>query len=112
MDMSLDSRLVETASKVAVTRNEYGDTVYGASTSSACLYRDISTLNRAANREDITLDGYLWFAATEAVEKGDVYLHPDEGYLRIRRVTRAKKLLSDNTVAFIKCEVTKQRQIS
>lgn len=112
MGIELTPKLVETATKVAVSQNEYGDVVYGATSPSACLYRDISTLNRGANKETVNIDGYLWFEADESVQRGDIYNHPDEGYLRIERVTRAKRLLLDNAVAFIKCEVTKQRQIS
>ena len=110
--IDLNDRLVETASKVAITINEYGDQVYGTTTPTPCLYRDISSLNRGANREDVTIDGFLWFGPTEPVERGDIYYHPDEGYLRIGRVTRAKRLLADNSVQFVKCEVTKQRQLS
>lgn len=112
MSISLDDKLVETATKITVTRNEYGDVVYGATSSSACLYRDISLLQRQTNREEVNIDGLLWFGASENVERGDIYLHPDEGYLRIERVTRAKRLVADNTLQFIKCEVTKQRQVS
>ena len=112
MGIDLDSKLVETATKYAITINENGDTVYGATSSSACLYRDISNLDRAANREEITLDGFLWFGASESVERGDIYYHSSEGYLRIERVTKAKRLVADNSLQFIKCEVTRQRQIS
>lgn len=112
MPIDLDARLVETASKVAVTRNEYGDTVYGTTTSVNCLYRDISSLSRSANREDVVIDGLLWFSATEAVERGDIYYHSSEGYLRIVKVIKAKRLVADNSQQFIKCEVAKQRQIS
>lgn len=112
-DISLDGKLVETAYLRSEIVNEFGDRVYqtqGAGV--ACLYRDISTFSRAQNRVDITLDGILWFDAGTDVERGQVWYHPDEGYLQIERVTRAKRLLTDNTVQFIRCEVTKQRQVS
>lgn len=112
MGIDLTDKLVETASKVAVTINENGDTNYGSTTSVACLYRDISVMNNVANREQITNDGILWFGPNEAVLKGDIYYHPDEGYLRIEKVTKAKRLVADNSLQFIKCEVTKHRQIS
>lgn len=112
MSIDLDRLLVETATKVSTTTNEYGDIVYGSTTSSPCLYRDISTLNQTSNRYEASIDGLLWFGADEAVIKGDVYYHPDEGYLQIIRVTKAKRLVLDNTKQFIKCEVAKQRQIS
>ena len=112
MSIDLDAKLVETASKVVVTRNEYGDTVYGTTSNSACLYRDISSLGQSSNREEVVLDGILWFGASENVVKGDIYYHSSEGYLRIQRVIKAKRLVADNSLQFIKCEVTKQRQIS
>lgn len=112
MPIDMDRLLVETATKVSVTRNEAGDTVYGTTTSSPCLYRDISTLRRNQNRDEVILDGLLWFGAGESVAKGDIYYHPDEGYLRIERIIKAKRLVLDNTRQFIKCEVTRQRQVS
>lgn len=111
MGIDLDDKLVQTATKIAVTRNEYGDTNYGATSSSACLYQDISLLNESGNRENVTLDGLLWFGASESVAKGDIYLL-DGVYLRIERILIARRRVADNAVKFIKCEVTKQRQIS
>lgn len=112
MSIDLTHLLVETASKVAITLNEYGDTIYGNTTSSACLYRDISTLSHVANRNEVSIDGQLWFAASEIVAKGDIYYHPSEGYLRIVKVIKAKRLLLDDSLQFIKCEVAKERQVS
>lgn len=104
--------MVESATKVATSRNEFGDVVYGATTTTSCLYRDISTLGRSQNRETVEIDGLLWLPANENVNRGDIYYHSSEGYLRIERVTKAKDLLRDNQIRFIKCEVTRQRQIS
>lgn len=112
MTIGLTPKLVETASKVTTSINADGDKNYGTSSSSACLYRDITTINEAANRREVSVDGYLWFESTENVKKGDIYYHPSEGYLQIERVTKAKRLVLDNAVKFIKCEVTKQRQVS
>jgi hypothetical protein len=116
MGIDLDDKLVETATKVTVTRNGFGDTIYGNTTSRPCLYRDISTLasgsNAARNRESVQLDGILWFGAGETIYRGDIYYHPDEGYLKIETITRAKRLVADNTTQFIKCGVSKQRQVS
>lgn len=108
----LDDKLVETATKIVVKVNEYGDDVWGATSSRPCLYRDISTLQQNANRQEVTIDGLIWFKAEESVERGDIYLHADEGYLRIERVIPAKRLLADNSLQFHKCEVIKVRQIS
>lgn len=112
MSIDVDRLLVETATKYAVTQNEYNDRVYGATSSSACLYRDLSGLNEVQNREGVTLDGQLWFAASENVSRGDIYYHPSEGFLRIQRVIRAKRLVLDDSLQFIKCLVVKQRQLS
>jgi hypothetical protein len=107
----LTPKLTQTASKVAETTNEDGDIVYGATTSVACLYRDISTLQRDANREYVEIDGLLWFDADNVPAKGDMYLL-DGQYLRIERVIVARDRLHTNAIQFHKCEVTKQRQIS
>jgi hypothetical protein len=110
--IGLDDKLIETAQKVVTTKNEYGDLQYGSATTSNCLYRDISTLNQLSNRNEVTIDGLLWFGASESVVKGDIYYHASEGYLKIVRVIKAKRLVADNAVMFIKCEIAKQRQIS
>lgn len=108
----LTAKLTQTATKVAVTRNEYGDTVYGPTSTTNCLYRDISILQQAGQREEVNFDGLLWFDASESVAKGDIYQLDSSEYVRIEKVIRAKDLLRSNTVQFIKCEVTKQRQVS
>jgi hypothetical protein len=110
--MDMDRHLVETATKIVTTRNEAGDIVYGATSSRPCLYRDISSIQRGQNREYTELDGLLWFQADEDVHRGDIYYHASEGHLRIERVVRAKSLVRGGGVNFIKCEVTRQRQIS
>lgn len=112
MGIDLDDKLVETATKYVTTKNEYGDLQYGATSSSPCLYRDISSIRQGANREEVSIDGLLWFGASENVAKDDIYYHPSEGFLRIRRVIRAKTLVTEDTLQFIKCEVTKERQVS
>lgn len=110
--IDLDAKLVETATKIAITKNEYGDDVWGATSSSACLYRDISSIQQISNRVEVGIDGLLWFGAGESVARGDVYYHSSEGYLRIERVTKAKRLVADDSLQFIKCEVMRTRQVS
>lgn len=112
MGIDLDDKLVEAATKVVVTRNESGDTIYGSTSSTNCLYRDISSLNRTSVGENVIIEGLLWFSASENVARGDIYYHSSEGYLRIHKVIKAKRLVLDNTQQFIKCEVSKQRQLS
>jgi hypothetical protein len=112
MSIDIDRFLVETATKVTTTINEDGDINYGSTSSSVCLYRDISSLSELQNRNEVTIDGILWFGASETVARGDVYYHSDEGYLMVTRVTKAKRLVADDTHQFIRCEVLKQRQVS
>lgn len=112
MSIDLDSKLVETCQKISITTNEYGDKVYGSSADVKCLYRDISTLNQLSNRNEVSIDGLLWFRADAEVAKGNIFNHPDEGYLEIKKVIRAKTLVTSNVRKFIKCEVAKVRQIS
>lgn len=112
MSIDIDRFLVETATKVATTTNEYGDKQYGTTSSSACLYRDITLEEEAANRVGVRIDGILWFGASENVRRGDIYNHPDEGYLKIEKITKAKRLVADDTLQFIRTEVSKQRQVS
>ena len=112
MPIDLDNKLVETATKVTITINADGDIDYGSTSSSACLYRDISVLNHPANRGEVTIDGLLWFGAAENVKRGDIYYHSSEGYLKIEKIIKAKRLVADNALKFIKCEVSRHRQVS
>ena len=111
--INITPKLTQTAYKVSTTRNQYGDSVWGATGSAIpCLYRDISTLGQSSgNREEVTIDGLLWLDNDQTVNKADIYLIDGE-YYRIERIVEARDRLSTNSVAFYKCEVTKQRQIS
>jgi hypothetical protein len=113
MSIGLTIKLVQTAYKVSSGRNEYGDITYqAANVGSPCLYRDISILSRRnVNREEIEIDGLLWFDKNESLAKGDVYLLDSE-YLRIEKITAARRRIANNALMFYKCEVTKQRQVS
>ena len=114
MGIDLDHLLVETATRVATTRDENGDLKYGGTTSVACLFRDITSLSDLGNREEVGVDGILWLPASEVsfAVIGAVYYHPDEGYLRIKNRIRAKRLVADDTTQFIKCGVEHHRQVS
>jgi hypothetical protein len=111
--INITPKLTQTAYKVSTSRNQYGDSVWGATGSAIpCLYRDISTLGQSSgNREEVTLDGLFWLDNDQTVNKADIYKIGTE-YIRIERVVEARDRLRGNAVAFIKCEVTKQRQIS
>lgn len=117
MSTSLDRLLVETATRVAITRNEFGDTVYGSTTEVACLFRNASTVQLASGIEvqkigSSKAEGILWFGADEPAEEGDIYYHPEQGYLRIESVVHARRRVVDNSKQFIKCGVSRFRQIS
>lgn len=108
----LTAKLVQSAYLISSGRNEYGDTTYTtAGTAVPCLYRDISSLIRSANREGVEIDGLLWFDDDYEPTKGQVY-QLDSQYLRIEKVIIARARLTDNDIMFYKCEVTKQRQVS
>jgi hypothetical protein len=110
--IDIDRFLVETATRVETTYNEFGDVDYGSTSSEACLYRDISDFKQVPNRYEVGIDGILWLAASSSVARGDTYYHPDEGYLQIVKITKAKTFLTDNTHKFMRCLVSKQRQVS
>ena len=112
MSINLVPKLTQTATKVVTTRNQYGDLVYGSTSSIDCLYRDISDLTRGnANREEVEIDGLFWTGPTNALNKGDIYAI-DGVYYRVERVIIARDRLRTNTIKFYKAEVTKQRQVS
>lgn len=104
-------KLTRTATKITVTRNGFGDVVYGATSSSPCLYRDISILENNNNLESVNVDGYMWFGANEVLAKGDVYLLGSK-YYRIEKITAGRDLLLDDAIRFYKCEVMEWRQVS
>ena len=108
---NLDTKLVETCSIYPVTTNRYGDSVYGTGVTQPCLFRDISTLTEANYQENINIDGIFWFKAGITANKGDVISYYGE-YYAIEKVIRAKRLLIFAQNSFIKCEVTRQKQIS
>jgi hypothetical protein len=112
MSIDLDALLVETAQKITTTTNEYNDVQYGSSADTPCLYRSISSLSETGNHEQVRIDGQLWFGASESVVRGDIYYHPNEGYLKVIDITVARTRLTDNSIQFIKTMVQKQRQIS
>ena len=109
----LTAKLTQTAYRISTTRNVYGDDTWGATSAAIpCLYRDISILSRGnVNRDEVDIDGQLWFDSDQTIEKGETYLIGTE-YFRIEKVIIARDRLRDNEIRFIKCEVTRQRQIS
>lgn len=113
MSINIDNHLKQTATKIGTTRNVFGDIVYGAQTSTKCLYRDISTLSPSQqNKYDVNISGILWFGAAEVVKRGDVYKLDDGNYYQIQQVLLARTRVTDNGIKFIKCTVSKTMQVS
>lgn len=112
MSIDIARLLVETATRVEITRNESGDRNYQTTSSEACLFRDITSLTNTGNKELVGIEGILWFDAGSPAALGDIYYHPLEGYLEIKNRIRAKRLVADNTTQFIKCGVARTRQVS
>lgn len=106
-------RFLESASQLTYTRNKYGDYVFTTVTTRACLFRNISSLNRGVNhREDTSISGIFWFDPDDgAVSKGDIFLFNSIHY-RIERINDARARLTDNAQHFYKCEASELRQIS
>lgn len=105
-------KLFQTCRIVTTTRNRYGDIEYGATTQIDCLYREITSLQTGnANKEQVTVDGIFWFAPNAAISRGTVVLFEGE-YYRMDKVNKARARLTDNAVAFLKCEAMRQRQVS
>jgi len=112
MSINLVPKLTQQATKYATTRNQYGDDVFGATTTMACLYRDISDLSRGnSNREEVNIDGLLWFGPSVVINKADIFSVNSQFY-RVERVIVARDRLRTNTIKFYKCEVSKTRQVS
>ena len=116
MSMSLTPKLTEVAHLVSITVNEFGDRIYSTDETTNCLYRDLSTMSSAGNRETVSYNGLLWFDAGDVTNPrvGNIYYLPAENtYVKVDEVVRAKDLLgTTHSVKFIKCGVTKQRQVS
>lgn len=112
MGIDIDHLLVETVTPYGGAKNEYGDKQYSAGTAEAALYRPISTLDQIGNRNEVAIDGILWLAADSTAEKGDIYYHADEGFLKLTRKLVAKTRVTNNRTKFLKFEVEKQRQLS
>lgn len=105
-------RLKDSCTQYTTNRNRYGDLVLTAGKTIACLYRDISQLNRGVNyREEMNIRGLFWFAPDATIAQGDVVKHDGLLY-RIEDITTAKDLLRRNEVQFLKCAVSLYRAIS
>lgn len=113
MSIDINRHLTQVATKYGTTRNVFGDVVMGAQTQSKCLYQDISTLgNSQSNKYDTNISGLLWFGPGETIKRGDVYKLDTGDYVMIQQILLARTRVTDNTVKFIKCTVSKTMQVS
>jgi hypothetical protein len=108
---SLARKLVESCTIIPTTTNRYGDDVWGTPVTTACLFRDISTLHQLNYQENVTIDGIFWFPANSTAIKGNIISYGSE-FFEIAKVIKGKRLMLNNAVDFIKCEVSRVRQIS
>lgn len=105
-------RLKESCTQYSVTRNGHGDLQLTNLGSILCLYRNIEQLNRGVNfREEVQIQGMFWFAGTATVNEGDVIGYNNQ-YFRIENIVKAKTLLTQNSLNFIKCQVSIYRTVS
>lgn len=105
-------RLKESCTQYTVTRNRYGDLVLTTVGSLLCLYRNLQQLNRGVNyREEIQIQGQFWFDGSATVKEGDVIGYNGQLF-RVENLVTAKTLLTQNTVNFLKAQVSLYRAIS
>lgn len=109
--LSLQRKLVETCTFFHPTRDRHGDMVWGAGTSVATLFRDISSLRQTNYQEGISIEGLFWFAPSTAIVRGDIIAYNSDHY-RVIKVIQGKRTMFDDTTDFIKCEVNHIRQVS
>lgn len=101
--------MIQTAYKVAKTRNEYGDYTATSETALACHFRYI-TEQVTENNEQINSDAMAWFEPDSGVDRKDIIKFEGE-YFRVERVIKARRLREPG-VQFIKVELLKYGVIS
>jgi hypothetical protein len=102
--------LIDECTFFTTTRNEYGDIVYGSPVVRKCRVREINDITRAEYREQLDADLMIWFAGTENVKINDVFIYQGD-YYRIDEINKARKGFQTN-IEFLRCLVSKQRQVS
>jgi hypothetical protein len=109
--LSLQRKLVESCTIIPKISNRYGESDWGVPVTERCLYRDISTLRQSGYMENVSIDGIFWFVPSTTARKGRFVSYGGE-FFEIMRVIKGKRLMLDNSIDFIKCEVIRVRQIS
>lgn len=100
----------QTAYKVTMSRNAYGDYTASGTTTLACHFRNITDIVTTTGNEYVNADAMAWFEPDAGVVKGDV-LQIDGEHWRVERLTKARRLRS-NDVQFLKVELLRHGVIS
>ena len=106
----IDEYLVDSAYLVSVSRNTDADLVFGAETPLNCRWREEHQLRQVAGREAAETDAMAWFQVGSGVVAGSVIKY-DGIYYRVETLRKAR-VLGETDVQFIKCQMTKLRQVS
>lgn len=101
--MSFAPPMTMTCELVTTTRNEYGDFTETAATTSACWYREISTVRGQAHSEVRDSDATIWLPAGTAIAEGDI-IRCEGKTLEVDRYFNARRL--GGTPQFVKAELT------
>jgi len=102
--------LIDTISKVAFSRNKFGDYVYISDSDINCRFREINDLTQTNNREEFNCDAMVWFSADETVNLGDLFIYEGVGY-KVDQMVKARRGGSTK-VEYIKCGLLRHRQVS
>jgi hypothetical protein len=107
--MSIEDFLTDPITEIEVSRNGFGDIVYGAQATIMCRFREINSLTRSVDgREELDCDALVHFAKTQTVEMGDVFCYGGI-YYRVDVINKARKF---GDLQFVKCGLVIMRQVS
>lgn len=103
--------LIDEVTKIATTRNEYGDFVLGESETINCRFREINDITRGVDgREELDADAMIHVATDSSVELNDILSYQGNGY-KVTEITKARRG-GETGVQFKKCLLTRERGIS
>lgn len=102
--------LVDEITKIAHTRNEYGDFVYGAQSTIKCRFREINDINRSNYKEYGDSDAMIWVAGTENFSLEEILIYNGQ-YYKVEQINNARKGFN-TSIDFKVCLLTKHLQVS
>lgn len=109
--MSLINHLLTQKCQIATTTyNSYGEQTQSFLKTVECKFRELTELDRNANREQIMSDGIFWFKPEESVIEGTI-IKFESKYYRVVRLVKARRI-KGNTVHFLKCMVNMHEPIN